>query len=136
MNAPAAAPDAWAGDGIPSPIGRIVEALEEAGHPSYFVGGCVRDAVAGRGPGDFDVATPASPEQVLRLFPRAVPVGIRHGTVMVPTTAGPVDVTSFRRGPTLEDALRPFELRHRACFTCWHYGAICSNHGDIGRNAT
>jgi molybdenum cofactor biosynthesis enzyme MoaA len=39
-------------------------------------------------------------------------------------------------GPTLESALRPFELRHRACFTCWHYGAICSNYGDIGRDAT
>ena len=39
-------------------------------------------------------------------------------------------------GPTLEDSLRPFELRHRACFTCWHYGAICSNYGDIGRDAT
>jgi MoaA/NifB/PqqE/SkfB family radical SAM enzyme len=37
---------------------------------------------------------------------------------------------------SLEGALGPFELRHRACYTCWHYGAICSNHGDIGRNAT
>jgi MoaA/NifB/PqqE/SkfB family radical SAM enzyme len=47
-----------------------------------------------------------------------------------------VDHPDSLLGPTLEDALRPFELRHRACFTCWHYGAICSNHGDIGRNAT
>ena len=39
-------------------------------------------------------------------------------------------------GPTLEGSLRPFELRHRACFTCWHYGAICSNYGDIGQDAT
>lgn len=37
---------------------------------------------------------------------------------------------------TLEGAFRPFELRHRACFTCWRYGAICSNYGGIGRDAT
>ncbi len=47
-----------------------------------------------------------------------------------------VDHPDSLMGPTLEDAFRPFELRHRACFTCWHHGAICSNHGDIGRNAT
>ncbi len=54
---------------------------------------------------DFDVATEARPERVLELFPRAVPIGLRHGTVMVPTPAGPVDVTSTGSGATLEEDL-------------------------------
>jgi tRNA nucleotidyltransferase/poly(A) polymerase len=57
---------------------------------------------------DFDVATAAPPERVLALFPRAVPIGLAHGTVMVPTKAGPVDVTSYRSGGTLRD-----DLSHR-----------------------
>jgi len=57
---------------------------------------------------DFDVATPAPIERVLALFPRAIPIGLRHGTVMVPTPAGPVDVTRFRSGPRLVD-----DLAHR-----------------------
>ncbi len=47
-----------------------------------------------------------------------------------------VDHPDSLMGPALEDSFRPFELRHRACFTCWQYGAICSNYGDTGRNAT
>jgi tRNA nucleotidyltransferase (CCA-adding enzyme) len=72
----------------------------------------VRDLLCQARPRDFDVATPASPAEVLALFPRAVPTGLRHGTVMVPTPAGPVDVTSFRGGPRIEDdlALRDFTL--------------------------
>jgi tRNA nucleotidyltransferase (CCA-adding enzyme) len=94
--------------GVPGPVRRVVEALREAGHPSFLVGGCVRDLLRGELPGDFDVATPAAPQEVLDLFPRAVAVGVRHGTVMIPTAAGPIDVTSFRSGPRLED-----DLAHR-----------------------
>ncbi len=93
---------------IPPAVLRILEELDRGGHPSVLVGGCVRDLVRGVAVRDFDVATPASPERVLALFPRAVPTGLRHGTVMVPTPAGPVDVTSFRAGPALED-----DLAHR-----------------------
>jgi tRNA nucleotidyltransferase (CCA-adding enzyme) len=68
----------------------------------------VRDLVLGVSPGDFDIATSASADCVLALLPRAVPIGLRHGTVMVPTRAGPVDVTSFRAGPDIEA-----DLAHR-----------------------
>jgi len=95
-------------DGVPDPVRQLVEELGAAGHPSYLVGGCIRDLLRGEAPGDFDVATAASPESVLHLFPRAIPIGIRHGTVMVPTPSGPVDVTSFRGGPSLGD-----DLAHR-----------------------
>src|SRR5215470_10241370 len=93
---------------IPPAVRALLDALRRAGHPSYLVGGCVRDLLRGRGVADFDVATPASPEELLAIFARAVPTGLRHGTVMVPTPAGPVDATSFRGGPKLED-----DLAHR-----------------------
>lgn len=86
----------------------ILRVLADKGHPSVLVGGCVRDWIEGRPVRDFDVATPAAPEEVLALFPRAVPIGLRHGTVMVPTAAGPVDVTTYRCGPHLHD-----DLAHR-----------------------
>ncbi len=85
-----------------------VRVLRDAGHEAWLVGGCVRDLLRGVAVGDFDVTTSAPPEAVLALFPKAVPTGIRHGTVMLPTRAGPLDITTFRAGPTLRD-----DLAHR-----------------------
>jgi tRNA nucleotidyltransferase/poly(A) polymerase len=86
----------------------LVRTLGDAGHEAVLVGGGVRDLLRGVAVSDFDVATAAPPEAVLALFPRAVPTGLAHGTVMVPTAAGPVDVTSYRSGPNLRD-----DLAHR-----------------------
>jgi tRNA nucleotidyltransferase (CCA-adding enzyme) len=93
---------------VPDAVVAVVERLGADGHASWLVGGCVRDLLAGRTPVDFDVATPARPETVLAMFRRAVPTGLLHGTVMVPTAAGPVDVTTFRGGPSLDE-----DLAHR-----------------------
>jgi tRNA nucleotidyltransferase (CCA-adding enzyme) len=93
---------------VPDAVVAVVERLAADGHASWLVGGCVRDLLAGRTPVDFDVATAAPPETVLATFRRAVPTGLQHGTVMVPTAAGPVDVTTFRGGPTLDE-----DLAHR-----------------------
>jgi tRNA nucleotidyltransferase (CCA-adding enzyme) len=95
-------------EAVPAAVLRVVRALAGAGHEAVLVGGCVRDLLRGVPVSDFDVATAASPEAVLALFPRAVPIGLAHGTVMVPTEAGPVDVTSYRAGPSLRD-----DLAHR-----------------------
>jgi tRNA nucleotidyltransferase (CCA-adding enzyme) len=90
---------------VAKPILAVCEILTQAGFETVLVGGCVRDLVRRAPVRDFDLATQASPNQVLTLFPRAVATGIRHGTVMVPTNAGPVDVTSFRAGMQLQDDL-------------------------------
>jgi tRNA nucleotidyltransferase (CCA-adding enzyme) len=89
-------------------VGALLDALRDAGYETYLVGGCVRDLLRRETVGDFDVATAAPPERVLALFPRAIPIGLAHGTVMVPCGNGPVDVTTFRGGPRLED-----DLAHR-----------------------
>jgi tRNA nucleotidyltransferase/poly(A) polymerase len=93
---------------IPPAVRALLALLAGSGHPSFLVGGCVRDLLCGRPVADFDVVTPATCEELLALLPRAVPIGLHHGTLMVPTRAGPVDVSSFRKGPRLED-----DLAHR-----------------------
>ena len=95
-------------EAVPPAVLSLVRTLADAGHEAVLVGGGVRDLLRGVAVSDFDVATAAPPELVLALFPRAVPIGLAHGTVMVPTRAGPVDVTSYRAGPNLRD-----DLAHR-----------------------
>ena len=72
------------------------------------MGGCVRGLIQGSPVEDFDVTTSARPPALLTLFPRAIPIGLRHGTVIVPTGLRPVDVTSHRAGAGLES-----DLAHR-----------------------
>src|SRR5947207_12546693 len=62
----------------------IVKILREKGHQAYLVGGCVRDLVLGREPADYDVATDATPEEVMRIFPETYAVGAQFGVVLVP----------------------------------------------------
>jgi len=61
----------------------VVETLRAAGHQAYFAGGCVRDLLLGREPKDYDVATSATPDLVLNLFPRTFAVGAHFGVVLV-----------------------------------------------------
>ena len=93
---------------IPAPVRDILETLEAAGHHAWCVGGCVRDALLGRTPEDWDVTTAARPEETMALFgDRAVPTGLRHGTVTVKTAAGGVEVTTLRRDGVYRDHRRP-----------------------------
>ncbi len=91
------------------PAGAVccLETLAGAGHAAYPVGGCVRDLLLGRKPGDVDVCTSAHPEQVMALFPRVVPTGLRHGTVTIPTESGNIEVTTFRREGGYADSRHP-----------------------------
>lgn len=95
---------------VPAAVRRVCERLEAAGHQAVTVGGAVRDALLGRAAGDWDVATSATPDQVIALFPRTVPTGLAHGTVTVLTGAGEIDhveVTTFRGEGAYSDGRRP-----------------------------
>ncbi|HWO18503.1 MAG TPA: hypothetical protein VNO30_06990 [Kofleriaceae bacterium] len=95
---------------VPQNVRDVCTRLAEAGHEAVTVGGAVRDALLGRSPGDWDVATSAHPEQVLALFPRTIPTGIKHGTVTIVTGRGAsshVEVTTFRGEGAYTDARRP-----------------------------
>ncbi|MCU0620330.1 MAG: CCA tRNA nucleotidyltransferase [Gemmatimonadales bacterium] len=83
---------------VPAEVLTIAGTLEAAGHEAWCVGGALRDALLGHAEADFDLATSATPDEVLRLFPRTVPVGIRFGTVGVLDRARRLhEVTTFRR---------------------------------------
>lgn len=99
---------------IPDGVRLCRDRLWEAGWPTYPVGGCVRDLLLGRTPGDFDLTTAARPETVMALFPRTVPTGVRHGTVTVLTGDGAVEVTTFRRESGYTDGRHPGEVRFDA----------------------
>ena len=82
----------------PGPVLDIAKRLEQEGFETWCVGGAVRDALLGHPHLDWDLATAATPEQVRRLFPRTVPVGIEFGTVGVLDRDGTMhEVTTFRR---------------------------------------
>ena len=82
----------------PAAVREIVARLERAGYETWCVGGAVRDALLGQGHLDWDLATAATPQQVMRLFKRTVPVGIEFGTVGVLDADNTMhEVTTFRR---------------------------------------
>jgi len=93
----------------------IVKKLREHGHQAYLVGGCVRDLLLGREPADFDVATDATPEQVMRIFPETYAVGAQFGVVLVPGASGNrshlVEVASFRSDIGYSDGRHPDQVR-------------------------
>ena len=88
---------------IPEKVNRIIGTLTFAGYEAYAVGGCVRDALLGREPSDWDITTSASPQEVKRLFPRTVDTGIRHGTVTVMMGKESFEVTTYRVDGVYED---------------------------------
>ncbi len=68
---------------LPKSVARILRTLEKAGFEAYAVGGCVRDTLLDRQPGDWDITTSARPQEVKALFRRTIDTGIQHGTVTV-----------------------------------------------------
>ncbi|MBM4086593.1 MAG: CCA tRNA nucleotidyltransferase, partial [Planctomycetes bacterium] len=61
----------------------IVEHLVRHGHRALFAGGCVRDKLMGLEPKDYDIATDATPDEIMKLFPNTVAVGAQFGVVVV-----------------------------------------------------
>ena len=88
----------------------IVKRLRAKGFQAYLVGGCVRDLVMGREPADYDVATDATPGQVIKLFPDSLTVGARFGVVVVPSEEGDVEVATFRNDGRYADGRHPDEV--------------------------
>lgn len=96
----------------PAPTARdlaagIVRQLQAAGHAAFWVGGCVRDFLLGREPGDYDIATSALPEQVEKLFPHTVPVGRKFGVIIVVEGEQQFQVATFRAEADYQDGRRP-----------------------------
>ena len=89
----------------------IVQTLRQRGFQGYLVGGCVRDLLLGREPKDYDVATDATPQQVMEIFPETYAVGAQFGVVLVPapeqaqeTDAASASAENSSRGHAVEVA--------------------------------
>ena len=95
---------------IPEKVNRIISTLAAAGYEAYAVGGCVRDALLGREPADWDITTSASPYQVKALFARTIDTGIQHGTVTVMLGKEGFEVTTYRLDGEYEDCRHPKEV--------------------------
>lgn len=92
---------------IPEKVGQILDVLHGHGYEAYIVGGCVRDAVFGKDPEDWDITTSAAPDQVKELFPRTIDTGIEHGTVTVMIEKEGFEVTTYRVDGEYEDMRHP-----------------------------
>lgn len=85
----------------------ILQTLRSAGHQALLAGGCVRDHLLGRSPKDFDVATSATPQQVIALFPGALTVGAHFGVVIVRQDGEQIEVATFRTDGSYQDGRHP-----------------------------
>ncbi len=99
---------------LPEKVSKIIGHLTEAGFEAYAVGGCVRDTLLGRTPGDWDITTSAKPTQVKKLFGRTIDTGILHGTVTVMLGKEGFEVTTYRIDGEYEDARHPKSVVYTA----------------------
>src|SRR2546428_8129125 len=113
----------------------IIRTLRERQYQAYLGGGCVRDLLLGREPADYDVATDATPDEVMRIFPETYAVGAQFGVVLVPVPKDPsvssvssvgsvsdpnhrgqrgktVEVATFRSDIGYSDGRHPDEVRY------------------------
>ena len=102
----------------------IVRELRKRSFQAYFAGGCVRDTLLGVEPADYDVATDATPPQVMRIFPETYAVGAQFGVVLVPSADAPpsdalpsehpnyVEVATFRNDGTYSDGRHQIGRAH------------------------
>ena len=95
---------------MPKDVAHIIDILEHNGHEAFAVGGCVRDAIMGREPHDWDITTSAKPEEVKALFKRTIDTGIQHGTVTVMLNHIGYEVTTYRIDGTYTDGRHPEQV--------------------------
>lgn len=95
---------------LPEKVNTIIETLQSHGYEAYAVGGCVRDSLLGRTPGDWDITTSAMPEETKTLFSHTFDTGIEHGTVTVLLDREGFEVTTYRIDGKYEDSRHPSEV--------------------------
>src|SRR5271166_6288296 len=101
----------------------IIETLRRQGFQAYLAGGCVRDLLLKREPADYDVATSATPPQVMKILPDTYAVGVQFGVVLVPmpdedradgnvaAKGRTIEVATFRSDHGYSDGRHPAEVR-------------------------
>lgn len=98
----------------PENVIKIMEIMNKHGYRAYAVGGCVRDAIMGKEPNDWDMTTDASPEKMIEIFTlegvRTIPTGLKHGTVTILLNGICYEMTTFRIDGSYTDSRHPDEV--------------------------
>lgn len=95
---------------IPAPVLEVLRRLKRAGGSAYIVGGAVRDLLRKKPIKDFDLASPLTPEEVVRLFPRVAVTGIKYGTVTILHHNHKLEHTTYRREISYSDQRHPDQV--------------------------
>ena len=85
----------------------IINKIEECGFEAFVVGGCVRDSIMGVVPHDWDITTNATPDDIMNIFDKTIPTGVKHGTVTVMYEDKEYEVTTYRIDGEYLDFRRP-----------------------------
>lgn len=104
---------------IPHYVSTILHTLKQSGFESFVVGGCVRDVLMEKTPADWDICTAAKPEQIKAVFSgyKTIDIGIKHGTVAVLTSGGPLEITTYRIDGTYLDNRHPEKVEFTSNLT-------------------
>ena len=92
---------------MPRDVEWIIGKIREHGFEAFAVGGCVRDTLLGREPGDWDITTSAKPEEVKGIFGKTVDTGLQHGTVTIIKNRNGYEVTTYRIDGEYHDGRHP-----------------------------
>jgi len=85
----------------------VVSELRNAGHKAYCVGGCARDTLLKIAPKEYDITTSATPEEVSKIFPHIVPIGVTFGVILVIIGQYKFEVATFRKDQSYSDGRHP-----------------------------
>lgn len=97
---------------LPRDVKTIINRINDSGHEAYVVGGCVRDALFGLTPHDYDITTDCSPQETEDLFSdfKVIETGIKHGTVTVIVNHVPYEITTYRKDADYSDHRHPDQV--------------------------
>jgi putative nucleotidyltransferase with HDIG domain len=102
---------------IPYELKKMGEIFKSNGFEAYLVGGAVRDMILGKNAADYDVATNAKPEDVIKIFKRVILTGIKHGTVTVHFMKMEIEVTTYRTEADYTDGRHPDKVEYTSSIT-------------------
>ncbi|MPQ42560.1 CCA tRNA nucleotidyltransferase [Clostridium tarantellae] len=95
---------------LPLDVQYILNKFNEKGYEAFLVGGCVRDFLLNKIPYDYDITTNALPEDIINLFDKTIPTGIKHGTITVIVDNNSFEVTTYRTDGTYLNNRNPEEV--------------------------
>ena len=100
---------------IPKPVMEVLKKIEKAGFEAYIVGGCVRDLIMDKNPKDWDIATSAKPEEIMKIFPDSFyendfgTVGVKIKEKEI--TVSVVEITTYRTESKYSDKRHPDKIK-------------------------